>query len=184
MGEKEKMIETGSSREVAVAVDPCWFLSANGVKSVSEDIRNERQNRESSGYPEAMPIVDAVRVFNIEQNCSKGSGGLGPLSVDEVIAAVRTPPDYVIDPVVWTKQRQILQKALLKGALPKGSLLVGERNEAIINERGESGDQVAEGIRIYLFLSLDQISRFNSPPADQIILIRKVFTGITSRSNR
>jgi hypothetical protein len=172
-----KMQNRGSSDNVN-SVDPCWFQSVEGIKSVSEEIRTQRRERDSSGYAVDIPLGDAVRIFNAEMSCFPDRATLPSLTVGELLAALTTPPDYGAYPGVWRMQRDVVAKIQLTGTLPKGSLLVGEADATVLNASGESGNNHASGVRIYLFLHLDETSRFDSPPPENIILIRKLFTGL------
>ncbi|MER3478870.1 MAG: hypothetical protein C4287_23405 [Leptolyngbya sp. ERB_1_2] len=159
-----------------LALGPCWFLSAKGFDSVSEDTIKARQDREMYGYPSDTRIGDALAVFNEEQRCLPGAHS--DLTENEILAALGTSEDYGNEDLSAIREAKIMG-ILTRRVLPKGSLLVGEQTGKLI-EIGDGfrrSDDVKTIDRIYLFFDLDKKGRIEGVDRSQIVLIRKMYIG-------
>lgn len=155
----------------------CWFHSSEQSEATDYWTIRERQNRETYGYPEDLPISDALRIFNEEQRCSPNFGP--DLTEDEILSALAVSFDYT-SRENWSHQIGIFRKILKTRTLPKGSLLVNEGcciyQSPMEDNRGEIR---VKGQRIYLFLLLNENPRMsNLLEKHQIFLIKKTFYGL------
>lgn len=155
----------------------CWFLTSKGHDTVSTKIMEARQNREIFGYPNDLPISEALRIFNEEQKCSKNF--ISELTEDEILSAVALPLDYGSESN-WPFQKDILRSVLVTRKLPKGSLLVNEGGGIYQSQiTGSNGEITVKGQRIYLFLHLHENPRASQELKDeQIFLIKKALFGV------
>lgn len=159
--------------------DPCLFVISMDANPVNERLIESRQQREINGYAAEIELSEAVRLFNREQSCYKGSAEFPPVTEDEIIAATSTSADYNQDSDAWVGQKGDLLAIRERRVLPKGSLLVGEVNGPVFDIASQQQTKItAKGQRIYLLFSLDINSRLEGVLPSRAFLIRKLFKRI------
>jgi hypothetical protein len=165
--------------------DPCWFKSPEGFSRVDHRVIEERQEREEFGYPDRIPLSQAIEVLNKEQACIQNlEEGAKVLNEDEFLAALAAPPDYSTE-ARHKEWQPVLLEVLRTRTLPKGALLVGEGKGTFQSPIEEiTGKEISlEGQRIYLFLGLDRQPRSNMTD-NQVFLVKKALFGFTNNLNR
>ena len=158
---------------------PCWFLSPGDFDTVPYHIVRQRQQMEDYGYPEDMPLSDAIKIFNEKQQCSSPYKSFPPLTEEELTAAILAGPDYGKQGDVWLAQKDTLWGIITKKMMPKGSLLVMESGGRALDSPFSKEAVEAKGIRISLLLELDKNNRLESilKPM-QVLVIRKSVIGV------
>ncbi len=160
--------------------DPCWFMSLKD-ETISSDVIQKRQDRETFGYPSETPLSEAVRIFNEETQCKALYAGYPPLTEDEVLAAIVAGADYGKQGNIWLAQKDALWRIALERKMPKGSLFVVDSGGRIQDSALRPGGAIqAKGIRITLMLGLDK--NVNDLPGvakpEQTLLIRKTYSQV------
>jgi len=155
----------------------CVFLQSRESIDRSVELSaafKERIKRETYGYAHAIPLGEALRIFNAELGCYPYWATLPPLNEQEVIANAIGGPDYGGESA-WRSQVQVRKFIASNRMMPKGSLFVAESGGCEQDVR--PGPQTCvKGLKIYLFLGLDKNPReSNLLNPDQIVLIRKTY---------
>jgi hypothetical protein len=148
-------------------------------ESITYQMIKEREDRAMYGYPNDIPLSEAIRIFNEEKQCSGLLAPYPPLTEDEFIAAIVAGPDYGKQGDVWRAQKDALWKIASQKVMPKGSLLVAEAGYRV---RGSpvrpSGTIEAKGIRITLLLGLEHHEHGQLAKPEQTLVIRKTYTRV------
>lgn len=147
--------------EILRGVSPlCRYRDSGGEDfSFGNSSDNKLYELIQAGYPKEISVTDAVAVFRKAVECSEEAKSQPPLTVDELIAAIRD----------WdcTKEKDAANKKVCAdawkitetGKMPKGAFI--DYNDGLGGEeypRGKKGYQV-KTYEIYLYLWLDKYRR-------------------------
>ena len=170
-----------SERQGMLTASPC--LVVKGDTNSPELIRqsDERATREIHGYPQNIPISEAIRIFNDESKCDTLGKEMPPLTEDELLAAIIDNGDYAMVAGekssrvnIWEQQKNATQQIFLDRKLPKGALLVFEKGGWRDFTAKGKGEIASVAWKIYLYFDLDKNPReSNYLNPEQIRLIRK-----------
>lgn len=135
--------------------DPCWFVTLND-KSIPYEMISKREDREMRGYPEDIPLSEAIRIFNEEKQCLSALAPYPPLTQDELIASIVAGPDNGLAGEALKFQKDILWKIATQKVMPKGTLLVSITGSRVQESPLRlNGTIRAEGISIVLRFGLE-----------------------------
>lgn len=155
--------------------DPCVFkmspeaIDASPQLSAAFKVRSER---ELHGYPQDIPIAEALKIFNAEMRCYSFWASLPPLTEEEVIANMVAGADYT----GGGPDQSVFRSIARNRVLPKGSLLAAEPG-GCDSELAKSQICV-KGLKIYLFFDLDKKPRGPEVlDTKQVVLLRKTYFG-------
>ena len=158
--------------------DPCWFMSLKD-ETIPYEMIEQRQNRETYGYPTEMPISEAIRIFNEETRCKAPYKSYPPLTEDELIAAIVAGADYGKQGDIWLAQRDALWKIASKRVMPKGALLVVDSGGRVLESQlRPNGTIQAKGMTITLFLGLETNDHGHVARPEQTLIVRKTFSKV------
>lgn len=134
--------------------------------------------REMYGYPRDIPLAEALGIFNAELQCYRLWATQPPVTENEIFANAVAGLDYTEQ---WSAEKdRALKEIASSKMMPKGSLFTAESGGCQNGPRPRE-QTCTDGLKIYLFLGLDKNPRAaDEVKADQIVLIRKTYFGISS----
>jgi hypothetical protein len=164
-----------SGKDTKYQRDPCWFIDLKD-KSVPYDVISKREAREMRGYPEDIPLSEAIKIFNEEKQCVSDWASYPPLTEDELIAAIVAGQANILIGEAKKYQENILWKIATKKVMPKGTLLYVQTGPRVQESplRPE-GTIRAIGISIELRLGLENYEYGQGLKPEQIFLIRRTY---------
>lgn len=141
-------------------------------------LEGERLNLRTFGYPDEMPLHEAIKLFNEEKQCKPLLESYPALTEDELIAAIVGGADDGKQGDVWLAQKDVLWKIASSRMMPKGSLLIARSGSRESGTPLRPNDTIAaRGITIVLLLGLDDsvdgILKPRRP--EQTFIIRKTY---------
>jgi hypothetical protein len=156
--------------------DPCWFITLKDKSIPYEEIK-KRQDRQMQGYPEEIPLHEAIRIFNEEKQCASVLASYPPLTEDELIASIVAGPDNILLTEDGRRfQEEILWKIATRKVMPKGTLLVAYTGSyRLESPLRPEGTIRAVGITIALHLGLENHEYGQILKPEQIFVIRRTY---------
>jgi hypothetical protein len=154
---------------------PCWFINLDD-KSVPYEVISKREEREMRGYPEDIPLSEAIRIFNEEKQCVDALAPYPLLTEDELIAAIVAGPATILTGDGSRFQKDILWKIATQKVMPKGTLLVAYTGSRVQESPLKpEGTIRAVGISIELRLGLENYEYGQILKPEQAFLIRRTY---------
>jgi len=155
--------------------DPCWFVTLND-KSIPYEVISKREDQKMHGYPEKIPLNEAIRIFNEEKQCISALAPYPPLTEDELIAAIVAGPDNVLSGDARQFQEDLLWKIATQKVMPKGALLIATTGSRVQESPlRPDGTIRAEGISIVLRLGLENHEYGQILKPEQTFVIRRTY---------
>ncbi|WP_284352293.1 hypothetical protein [Roseisolibacter agri] len=146
--------------------EPCQYLAPGGYSKPGFDEFYELQN---AGYAKPVPLTKAVSDFNVLARCSAIGRRQPPLTVTEVVAALRAWRCDAEPSVAPRQTCEQMREIARTGTVPVGGLLV--EIGGVSDYRGYSVD----AWEVHLKLGLDRDRRDTKGAADHSRLIRLAY---------